>query len=206
VKSCFLEHFNFDVLSLFTFLNNVKFKYLIYQLIIMPITSNTSPIIALAKVGWLKLLKDLYGTVIISPFVKVEAVDRGKELGASDAIQIERAIDEGWIKVAKTSKIQDKILQALISEVRIGLGEAGALTLAKDKKMLVILDDKEARAIAKSWDLDYIGTVMVLYEALVRNIISYDELVEDLAKLTKVMWISSDVIAEVIKRAMKVIK
>jgi predicted nucleic acid-binding protein len=86
------------------------------------------------------------------------------------------------------------------------LGEAGALTLAKDKKMLVILDDKEARAIAKSWDLDYIGTVMVLYEALVRNIISYDELVEDLAKLTKVMWISSDVIAEVIKRAMKVIK
>ena len=92
--------------SLFTFLNNVKFKYLIYQLIIMPITSNTSPIIALAKVGRLKLLKDLYGTVIISPFVKVESVDRGKELGASDAIEIERAIDEGWIKVAKTSKIQ----------------------------------------------------------------------------------------------------
>jgi predicted nucleic acid-binding protein len=52
----------------------------------------------------------------------------------------------------------------------------------------------------KSWDLDYTGTVMVLYEAFVRSIISYDELVDDLAKLTKVMWISTDVITEVIKR------
>ena len=196
----------FSIATLFTFLKNVNLKYLIYQLIIMPVTSNTSPIITLAKVGRLKLLKDLYGTVILSPFVKVESVDRGKELAASDAIEIERAIDEGWIKVAKTSKIQDKIMHRLISEVRIGLGEAGALTLAKDKKMLVILDDKEARAIAKSWDLDYIGTAMVLYEAFVRSIISYDELVDDLAKLTKVMWISTDVITEVIKRAKKVIK
>ena len=193
-------------MGLFTFLNNVNFKYLIYQLIIMPITSNTSPIIALAKVGRLKLLKDLYGTVIISPFVKIESVDRGKELGATDAREIENAIDEGWIKVAKTMKTQNKIMQRLMGEVRIGLGEAGALTLAKDQKMLVLLDDKEARAIAKSWDLDYTGTIMVLYQAFVRSIISYDELVDDLAKLTKVMWISTDVITEVIKRAKKVIK
>jgi len=172
----------------------------------MQTTSNTSPLIALAKVGRLKLLKDLYSTVIISPFVKVESVDKGKEVCASDASEIERAIDAGWIKVAKTNEIQDKIIQRLVNEARIGLGEAGALTLAKDQKMLVILDDKEARAIAKSWDLDYIGTIMVLYEAFVKSIINYDELVDDLAKLTKVMWISADVITEVIKRAQKVIE
>jgi hypothetical protein len=47
---------------------------------------------------------------------------------------------------------------------------------------------------------------MVLYEAFVKNLISYDELVEDLAKLTRVMWISTDVTTDVIKRAKKAVK
>ena len=172
----------------------------------MPITSNTSPIIALAKIGRLKLLKDLYGTIPISPFVKTESVDKGKELGAPDALEIERAINEGWIKVTELTKRQNHTIHRLVSEARIGFGEAGALTLAKDKGIPVILDDKEARALAKSWDLERTSTVMILYEAFIKNLISYDELVEDLAKLTKVMWISTDVITDVIKRARKVVK
>jgi hypothetical protein len=47
---------------------------------------------------------------------------------------------------------------------------------------------------------------MVLYEAFIRKLITYDEFVEDLAKLARVMWISSDVITELIKRAKKVIE
>jgi predicted nucleic acid-binding protein len=172
----------------------------------MSITSNTSPIIALAKIGRLKMLKDLYGTVVISRFVKVESVDRGKELGAADALEIERAIKEGWIKVADLTRRQKQTVQRLISEARVGLGEAEALTIARDEKVPIILDDKEARAIAKSWDLELMSTVMVLYEAFIKDLISYDELVEDLAKLTRVMWISTDVITEVIKRAKKVVK
>jgi len=170
----------------------------------MPIASNTSPIIALAKIGRLKLLKDLYGTVLISPFVKAECVDKGKNLGAPDALEIERAINEGWIKVIELTRRQNQITQRLISGARVGFGEAGALTLAKDKEIPVILDDKEARALAKSWDLERTSTVMVLYEAFVKNLISYDELVEDLAKLVRVMWISADVITDVIKRAKRV--
>lgn len=50
------------------------------------------------------------------------------------------------------------------------------------------------------------GTVTVLYEAFVKKLISYDELIEDLTKLTRVMWISTDVITEVIRRAKKAIK
>jgi len=172
----------------------------------MSITSNTSPIIALAKIGRLKMLKDLYGTVVISRFVKVESVDRGKELGATDALEIEGAIKEGWIKVADLTRRQRQTVQRLVSEARVGLGEAEALTIARDGKIPIILDDKEARAIAKSWDLELMSTVMVLYEAFIKDLISYDELVEDLAKLTRVMWISTDVITEVIKRAKKVVK
>jgi len=170
----------------------------------MPVTSNTSPLIVLAKIRRLELLKSLYGTVYITPFVKAESVDRGKELGALDAVEIERAINEGWIKIAKLTSRQSQRIQRLVSKVRVGFGEAGALTLAKDKRITAILDDKEARALAKSWGLEYTSTVMVLYEAFVKNIISYDELIEDLTKLTRLMWISTDVITEVIRRARKV--
>ena len=117
----------------------------------MKVTSNTSPLIALAKIGRLKLLKELYGTVIISPFVKVESVDKGKELGAADALEIQKAIDEGWIVVAELTKRQNEAVQRLIDEMKIGSGEAGAITLAKEQRLMVVLDDKEARAIAKSW-------------------------------------------------------
>lgn len=172
----------------------------------MPVTSNTSPIVALAKIGRLVLLRKLYDTVFIPPFVKVESVDKGKKVGAPDALEIERAIDEGWIKVAKLTQKQNLKIQSLIGETKIGLGEAGALILARDEEMMVILDDKEARIIAKSWRLEYTGTVMVLYEAFVKKLISYDELIEDLTKLTRVMWISTDVITEVIRRAKKAIK
>jgi len=172
----------------------------------MQVTSNTSPVICLAKIGRLKLLRDLYGTIVIAQSVKIESVDKGKEFGASDALEIEKAIKEGWITIAKPTESQDETVQRLIGETGIGLGEAEALILAKDGKMLIILDDKEARAIAKSWDLEYIGTVMVLYEAFVSKLINYDELVEDLAKLAKVMWISTDVTTEIINKAWKVRK
>ena len=89
-------------------------------------------------------------------------------------------------------------------EARIAQGEAEALVIAKRRHALAVLDDKEARAIAKGWNLEQTSTVMVLFEAFKREVISYDELVEDLAKLTSIMWISTDVITEMIRRAKEV--
>ncbi|MCS4541181.1 MAG: hypothetical protein HY929_02475 [Euryarchaeota archaeon] len=44
------------------------------------------------------------------------------------------------------------------------------------------------------------STVMVLYEAFVKKLISYDELIEALTEASKIMWISTDVITEIIKK------
>lgn len=88
----------------------------------------------------------------------------------------------------------------------IGLGEAEALVLAKSRKALAVLDDKEARAIVKCWNLEYTSTLTVLFEAFERKLVSYDELVEDLAKLTRIMWISTDVVTNIIRRAREVKK
>jgi predicted nucleic acid-binding protein len=172
----------------------------------MVVVTNTSPVIVLAKIRRLELLRDLHGSVLMSPNVKVECVDKGKQTGVKDVLEIENGLRQGWIQLVNLDKEQMRQVKGLIDGARIGFGEAEALVLAKSKNILVVLDDKEARAIAKSWNLEYTSTVMVLYEAFERSLISYDELVEDLAKLTKVMWISTDVVTEIIRKAEKVRK
>jgi len=170
----------------------------------MPVVTNTSPVILLARIGRLGLLKNLYGSVLMSPFVKAECVDKGREAGARDVPEIERGIREGWVQLVSLDREELQEARRLLDEARIGQGEAEALVLSKRRRMLAVLDDKEARALAKGWNLRHTSTVMVLFEAFKRELISYDELVEDLAKLTSIMWISTDVITEVIRRANEV--
>jgi len=170
----------------------------------MPVVTNTSPVILLARIGRLGLLKNLYGSVLMSPFVKAECVDKGREAGARDVPEIEKGIREGWVQLVSLDREELQEARRLLDEARIGQGEAEALVLSKRRRMLAVLDDKEARALAKGWNLRHTSTVMVLFEAFKRELISYDELVEDLAKLTSIMWISTDVITEVIRRAKEV--
>lgn len=146
-------------------------------------------------------MKMLYGEVIVTPFVKVECVDRGKEMSAVDVIEIEKGMQEGWIRLETLTRKQRHEAENLLVKTKIGLGEAEALTLARDTKLMVILDDKEARAIARSWNLNYTSTVMLLYQAFVRKLLNYEELIQSLSDLARVMWISADVIMEIIRRA-----
>jgi predicted nucleic acid-binding protein len=170
----------------------------------MVAVTNTSPVILLARIGRLSLLRELYGSALMPPFVKTECIDRGREAGAVDVPEIESGIAEGWIQLATLDKGEMREAARLSTDARIGRGEAEALVLAKRSRALVVLDDKEARAIAKGRSLEHTSTVMVLFEAFKAKVISYDELVDDLAKLTSIMWISTDVIAEIIRRAKEV--
>ena len=61
--------------------------------------SNSGPLIHLAMIGRLDLLKALFGSVIIPSTVRMEVVDRGKEEGKADAFLIEGEIENGWIVV-----------------------------------------------------------------------------------------------------------
>ncbi len=172
----------------------------------MPCTSNTSPLIGLAKIGRLELLKRLYGEVVITPAVKVESVDRGKEIGAPEVAEIEKGMEEGWIKTRTLSARERREVSGLLTRANLGLGEAETLISARASDLLVILDDKEARAVAKSWQLKYAGTVMVLFQALNQNLMDHDEFVEAIGQLTKVIWISPTVMGEIMKRAKEVRK
>ena len=81
---------------------------------------NATPLIYLAKIGRIDLLKKVFGTVFIPEEVKVEVVDKGKLLEEKDAYTIERAIGEGWLKVLKAETIEVPI--------KLDKGEVAALS------------------------------------------------------------------------------
>jgi predicted nucleic acid-binding protein len=167
----------------------------------MAVISNTSPLIALAKIRRLQLLKDLYGSVVMPPFVRVECIDNGREIGAPDAYEIEKAVQEGWIKAATLDRKWKTRVNNLMQRAPIGQGEAEALIIAREKGIPVVLDDADARALARALGIEHMGTLMIPYEAVIKGLIRYDELVSILTGLSKVLWVSPAVIAEILRKA-----
>ena len=153
------------------------------------IISNAGPLIHLAKIGRLNLLKELFACVIIPETVEIEVVERGKERGAPDAFLIENEVGK-WIVVEED--INDKV-QEIAKRAGIDMGEAIVIMLAREKEYPVLIDDLAARRFAIGMGLEVAGSIGVLIKAVKAGINSKEESLDDLKKLAKVMWLSVDV-------------
>jgi predicted nucleic acid-binding protein len=110
------------------------------------IIADASCLILLDKIGHLKLLKKLFGTVIITPEV-------ASEFGSGLPF---------WIKIRTTT---DKTLQVFIEKF-VDKGEASAITLAKEfRNCLLIIDDLKGRTFAQKAEIAITGTLGIIVEA-----------------------------------------
>jgi predicted nucleic acid-binding protein len=117
---------------------------------------NATPIIALALVGRLNLLQQLYGEVVVPPAVRDEVLAGGQ--GAVGSAQMRQAT---WIR---TVTLQDPQRADLLSD--LDRGEAEVLSLAQELGAdLVIMDERLARRHAKRVGLRLTGTLGVLLKA-----------------------------------------
>lgn len=66
----------------------------------MIVISNATPLIYLGRIDQVELLKKLYKKIYITPSVKQEVIDKGKEMGYSDAVKTEKFLGK-WIFVEK---------------------------------------------------------------------------------------------------------
>jgi len=162
------------------------------------IVSNATPLIYLAKIGRIGLLRNLFGEVFIPEEVKVEVVERGKQLGEIDAYVVEKAINDGWLKV----------LRAEVVEVQIDLdkGEVAALSLAKNLGLVeVLIDEAPARTAARLLGLTPRGTIFVLLKASERGEMDFNEFLEALNELIRHGFrLKEEVYIEVVRRAREI--
>ncbi|MEA2032284.1 MAG: DUF3368 domain-containing protein [Euryarchaeota archaeon] len=141
------------------------------------IISDASPLISMAKAGKHYLLRELFERVLIEEEVKRETIDKGKEGGASDALVIEDAVKEGWIEIEKLR--EGKKFRG------IHRGEGNTILLAKKHKCFVLIDEEDAREVARAVDLKVRGSLYVLKEAVENGLISKEEAVKTLDEMIK---------------------
>ena len=150
------------------------------------VVSNSSPIIHLAKIGELSLLREYFNTIMVPESVLKECVAEGKDRKEVEAIK-----KAEWIRVAE---VQDKKLVKLLqSSLDDGESEAIALSLESGAD-LILLDDSDAREKARIYGLTVTGTLGVLLRAKKDRKIS--SLKENIMKLRESGFWVSDFVEE----------
>jgi hypothetical protein len=127
--------------------------------------SNRSPLILYAKIERLDLLHAVFSEVLIPPAVWVEVVE-----GGSDRAGASEVSSSAWIKIRELSS-RSQQHSGLIPP--LDLGESEAIMLAQELRpdYPIILDDLNARRIARSRGLEVIGSASVLLRAKRRGIV-----------------------------------
>lgn len=123
----------------------------------MIVVSNTSPIINLAALGKLDLLKKCFGKVTIPTGVYNEITVKGR--GEPGDLEVRTA---DWIEVVE---VKDASLLLLLKK-DLDEGEAESIVLSIQLESdLLLLDEFDARSIASKLKLRFIGLLGVLMRA-----------------------------------------
>ncbi|MBS7251915.1 MAG: hypothetical protein KIH08_15190 [Candidatus Freyarchaeota archaeon] len=139
---------------------------------LLPVVSNAGPLIILAQMSKLHLLKKLFECVLIIPEVKREVVNEGVKLGHSDALIVKKVIDEGWIIVKSVTKEGLSTARRIAKGENISKSDAETLMLAIENKMRnILVDEKILSDLAKMHGLIVWNTWTILLEALRRGFI-----------------------------------
>jgi predicted nucleic acid-binding protein len=160
--------------------------------------SNATPLIYLAKVNKLYLLKTAYAQVIIPEEVKIEVVDKGKILNKNDAYIVEKAISDGWLIVHKTETVSIPI--------DLDPGETATLSIAKNLGIKeVLIDEPSAREAARLLDLTPRGTLFIILKALQKTQINFEDFLDILNQmLNQGFRLKEEVYIEAVKEAKRI--
>lgn len=120
----------------------------------MIVVTNTSPLIALDRIGQLELLPGIFSSVI-----RPESVTRELQEGVALGYPDQLVLDKKWLKT-----VIDPPEMVLRKE--LGDGETAAIALAvREKADWILLDDLAARLVAEELGLQVIGTLGILITA-----------------------------------------
>lgn len=125
----------------------------------MLVVSNTSPIMNLAAVDLLDILRRQFGEVIV-PEAVIEELRLDSGYPGTDKIRI--AISEGWLR----QEVVENKQVALALRRELDNGEAEAIALALQLRAeTILMDEREGRSVAKSMGLSPIGIIGILTRA-----------------------------------------
>lgn len=127
------------------------------------IVADSGPLISLALIGHLDLLRQLYQQVLVPPAVWHEVTVKGRGMPGAEAVS-----QLTWLEIRKP---EPQVLQPL--SILVDPGEAEAIALAQTiTDSIVLLDDSQARRVAERFNIPRIGTLGILRRAKKRGLIT----------------------------------
>ena len=156
---------------------------------------DASTLILLAKVDLLDIfLDDFQGTPLVPRAVQAECM--GEPVRPDGLLILER-IQEGRLTVQEIR--QPKILSRLLQDFRLGLGEAEALVLAFEigGSAVVATDDRNAIRACKVLRIGFVSSLGILIRAVEKGLLTREEGVRALDKLSAYGRFRKTVIEEV---------
>lgn len=130
------------------------------------VVSDAGPLIHLAQISKLHIIKKLFNGVLIIPEVKKEVFDEGVRLGHVDAQVIGKAVEEGWIVIEDAPETVVLAAKRLAGGENISLTDAKTLLLARESGAEILVDEKPLSDLAKMFGLKVWNTWIILLESL----------------------------------------
>lgn len=150
----------------------------------MIVVADTTPLNFLVLIGEIEILRELFGSVLIPKAV----FDELQNSETPEPVRRWIAERPSWLEIRPVQECY----QHTVAE--LDPGEQEALALAEEMRAdWTLLDEKEARQEAERRRLRYIGTLGVLREAAVRQLINLPEALGRLQKTS--FYVSSKLIA-----------
>ena len=150
----------------------------------MTVVADASPLIALARIEQLDILREIFGHLIIPGAVWRELVDLGKDKAGANSI-----VNATWIE--RRDLLDTTLATALMQY--LGAGESEAIALAKESGAdFLLIDERLGRSAARRLGIQIVGLVGVLVEARQRGlVVNPQHLVRDLHEKAG-FWLSAD--------------
>lgn len=121
------------------------------------VVTDSGPLIALARLDLLPLLRRRFDTVLVPETVFLECTRRGDRPGA---LAIASASDAGLLHRTHVTGAD-----RFAAENLLDAGESAALVLARRRAVPVLVDERKARQVAARLGIPVVGTVGVLVAA-----------------------------------------
>lgn len=160
------------------------------------IVADATPLLHLARAGYLGLLPKLYERVLVPPSVWEEAVGRGETRGEAHVLH-EAA--QSWIEVRDLSIRARRAAESFRRAAPVGRGEADAIALAEILRAPVLMDDRVAVDLARIRGVETRWTTSVILEAYRRGIVDRKaarRALEDL--VASGLWVRQDVLLRIL--------
>mgnify|MGYP000058902106 CR=1 FL=1 len=127
------------------------------------IVADSGPLISLAIIGQLDLLRQLYKHVLVPPAVWDEVTVKGQGMPGAHAVS-----QLTWLEILKP---EPQVLRPL--SILVDPGEAEAIALAQTvENSIVLLDDSQARRVAERFHIPRIGTLGILRKAKKQDLLT----------------------------------